>query len=117
MSYQTAKRLLDSVFSMWIRKRDGDICFFCGERKATDCFHFIPRGKLATRWEPDNCVASCSRCNSAEQQSRKDPMWREYHIEAVGEARVKELEALSRTMVKYSEAELRDKIAYYRERI
>ena len=115
MSYQTAKRELDRVFSLYIRKRDPK-CACCG-RPTEVCGHFIPRGKLATRWDEDNCFGWCADCNNLEQVTRTDPRWREIHVSIVGEAVRQDLEDFSKMRVKYSEAELREKIAYYRERI
>lgn len=115
MSYQTAKNELDKVFAKYIRKRDPK-CACCG--RATEvCGHFIPRGKMATRWHEDNCFGWCADCNTLEQQTRNDPRWREIHVSIIGETKRQELESLAKCITKYTEAELREKIAYYRERI
>ena len=115
MSYQSAKRELDRVFSLYIRKRDPK-CACCG-RPAEVCGHFIPRGKLSTRWDEDNCFGWCEDCNNLEQVTRTDPRWREIHISIIGEPARLALESLSKCVTKYTEAELREKINYYRERI
>ena len=115
MSYQTAKRELDRVFSLYIRKRDPK-CACCG-RPAEVCGHFIPRGKLATRWDEDNCFGWCEDCNTLEPDTRNDPRWREIHVSIVGENVRRDLEEQARKGGKYSEAELRDMIKYYRGRI
>jgi len=115
MSYQSAKRELDRVFSLYIRKRDPK-CVCCG-RPTEVCGHFIPRGKLATRWDDDNCFGFCSDCNGLEQQTRTDPRWREIHVSIIGEALRGELESFARCVCKYSEAELREKIVYFKKAI
>ena len=63
---------LDKVFSQYVRLRDARhvggycACITCGSLhhwKEIDCGHFIPRARLATRWDEFNCAAQCKRCN------------------------------------------------------
>lgn len=115
MSYQSAKRELDRVASIYIRLRDGR-CVVCGG-PAEVCGHFIPRGCLAVRWHKDNNFGWCNRCNSLEQRTRTDPRWREIHESLIGPIALAELEDLSRSSAKYSEAELREKIVYFKKAI
>lgn len=61
----------DKYFSIYIRRRDADEwgevkCCTCSNRghwKLFDCGHFIPRGKLATRYDERNCHSQCAHCN------------------------------------------------------
>lgn len=115
MSYQSARRELDRVVSIYTRMRDGR-CVVCGG-PAEVWGHFIPRGCLAVRWHEHNGFGWCDRCNRLEQQTRTDPRWREIHESLIGPVALTKLESLSRSFVKYSEAELREKIVYFKKAI
>ena len=62
---------LDRAFSWYIRLTHADedgicTCFTCGKRlhwSQIQNGHFVSRGKLATRWRPDNCRPQCYGCN------------------------------------------------------
>jgi len=68
---QKAIGKLDDAFSKYIRMSAADyngyvFCFTCRTPhhwKDADCGHFIPRARMATRWEPMNCKPQCKRCN------------------------------------------------------
>lgn len=56
-----AKQRADRAFSLFIRNRDGD-CMAGGEHGGSlQCAHIVSRRYLATRWDPANAVALCSR--------------------------------------------------------
>ncbi len=59
----------DAAFSLMIRERDRFTCQRCGAVHARNSrgmhsAHCFGRGKLATRFEPDNAVALCYGCHS-----------------------------------------------------
>lgn len=62
---------LDSVFSIWIRKRDAGfddhiICFTCGARKhwkEAQNSHYVSRRHMNTRFYEKNCHSACVACN------------------------------------------------------
>jgi len=63
-------KLLDKVFSIYIRKRfsvnDFSECFTCGKKdhwKNLQCGHFQSRKHYSTRWNETNCQVQCSGCN------------------------------------------------------
>lgn len=56
------KKIADIVFSLWIRKRDGQ-CFTCGSKKNLQNGHYISRAKNITRYDEENCHAQCVGCN------------------------------------------------------
>lgn len=66
-------KILDSVFSEYIRRRDSDAsgyirCISCGRRvhwTDADNGHFIPRGNMSLRYDERNCNAQCRVCNRA----------------------------------------------------
>jgi len=56
----TLKRKAWSLFSKYIRERDGNVCFTCGEY-GNQAGHFIHRDSLD--FEEKNIHAQCTRCN------------------------------------------------------
>jgi len=56
------KRLADSLFAAFIVRRDGH-CQRCGSTEYLQCSHHITRGRLATRYDPENAVAHCRACH------------------------------------------------------
>lgn len=69
-SLKSVKKQADDLFSLIIRKRDRQKCFFekyqfdpefkigkCGGPMC--CFHIFSRVSNAVRFDPDNCVCSC----------------------------------------------------------
>ena len=67
-SLATLKRGLDKVFSLWIRRRDGDTkgygkCVTCGKHSLLQASHFIPRQHLSVRWDGRNVHGACAHCN------------------------------------------------------
>lgn len=62
----TLKKKLDSVFSVFIRRRDKGVCFTCGKKlpwKQQQNGHYITRGCLQLRWDERNCNCQCVGCN------------------------------------------------------
>ena len=63
-------KLLDSVFSQYIRQREAvneiATCFTCGKRdhwKRLQNGHFQSRKHYSTRWDETNCQVQCAGCN------------------------------------------------------
>lgn len=57
---------LDTVFSMYIRKRDKYRCIVCGatrEIRTIQCGHLFSRVANSTRFDEANAHAQCSGCN------------------------------------------------------
>lgn len=60
------KKLLDSVFSQYIRMKYPERCYTCGvqkPRKELQNGHFVSRQYLATRFDENNCRPQCVGCN------------------------------------------------------
>lgn len=72
-SLRSAVNKLDRVFSQYIRMRDSKEynfkyfrCPTCGRVlpvEKADCSHYFSRRHMATRFDPDNCVAECAYDN------------------------------------------------------
>ena len=62
---------LDTIFSIYIRRRDADengyvkccTCPTVKHWKEMDCGHFRKRGNLSTRWNERNAAVQCEICN------------------------------------------------------
>jgi hypothetical protein len=71
--------------------------------------HFISRGKLATKIMIENCHPACAYCNQWAHKTTLGILeYRRYMIDTYDEDAVDELEALSRTIKKWT----RDEVAY-----
>lgn len=69
------KKELDSIFSLYIRYRDGfkrnglwySQCITCGVikpiKQGMQCGHFMSRVHNSTRYDEENCNAQCVGCN------------------------------------------------------
>ena len=56
----------DRVFSLYVRKRDrGDTCITCWVNwdESFQCWHFMSRRHLSTRWMERNAHGQCPKCN------------------------------------------------------
>ena len=87
--------------------------------------HFIGRGKLATKIMIENCHPACALCNQWAHKTTLGVLeYRRYMVGMYGEDAVDELEALSRTIKKYTRQEVADiktdflkQIKFHSERI
>jgi len=65
------KKLLDKVFSEYVRRSSADEngiaeCYTCRQRKhwkELHAGHYVSRSYLATRWDLDNVKTQCPGCN------------------------------------------------------
>lgn len=55
-------RKADAGFSAFIRKRDGR-CVRCRSSYGLQCMHIVSRRYRATRFDPENAAAGCTRCH------------------------------------------------------
>lgn len=59
------KKLLDSIFSVYIRQKYPAECYTCGKKDVSlQCGHFISRSYLATRFDENNCRPQCLTAES-----------------------------------------------------
>lgn len=83
MSFRLKRNVTDDLFSKYIRKRDGNVCQFCGKEAGVGglgAAHCFSRARKATRWLPDNAVAACSWChifgpNAIDKNQRLKERW------------------------------------------
>jgi hypothetical protein len=53
----------NSLFSQYIRKRDGNVCVLCGSKAHLTNSHLISAQLTIIRWDEINCSCQCSGCN------------------------------------------------------
>lgn len=109
------KKKLWHVFSQYIRKRDGGVCFTCGATGLSGSNyhggHFIKRsvGGLALYFNEDNVHGQCLRCN----------LWldgNQYEYgKKLGEEKVQELYKIKNQIIK--DFPYLEKIEYYKNKI
>ena len=114
-------KTLDQVFSEFVRLRDADengyiSCCYCGGpiywRSANNC-HFVRRGNMATRWDESNCNGGHLQCNKEDDKIK----YKTFIAFTYGVAKIVELENLGRSEVKFTESDLKSKIAYFRAKV
>lgn len=108
---------LDKWFSLYIRLRNSDYrgystCVTCGKvdhYKKLQAGHFASRKHYATRWHEDNVQVQCYGCNVMQQgQQYLFAKW-------LGTDLADNLISESHKSVKFSDQDLLEKIAYYKE--
>ena len=52
----------DRLFSLIVRQKM-QYCFCCGTKERLTCGHLITRANYAVRWDFDNAVTQCYKCN------------------------------------------------------
>lgn len=118
-SYARLKRDLDAVFSKWVRVReastDGFVgCYTCPQRLPVaqmQAGHFISRNYLKTRWDSANVKPQCVRCNIF-----MGGMYPEFALQ-LGQDLVAHLVSLKTKPVKFTRADLQEKIDYFKKQL
>ena len=114
-SITALKKLLDKVFSEYIRRRDSGRCFTCGKRddwKRMQCGHFISRSNNYLRFSEINCNCQCLRCNIFLYGNLLE--YRRRLIKKFGTGIDERLEKEGRKIKQFGKAELEEKISFYR---
>lgn len=110
---------LDSVFSIYIRKKYSDnfgmsYCYTCSKQshyKDLQNGHYISRGNMATRWDEENCRSQCVSCNVF-----RNGNYVEYSTRLIEEIGLKKYKALIKKkyeIKQFSIKELQDLIKKY----
>ena len=102
---------VDSIFSLWIRKRDGEKCVLCGSRVRVQNGHLIRRGKRSVRFDDVNCHAQCSSCNY--KHNFEPEHYTNWFIREYGSAMYEDLVDRSRQTKKWTRDELENLIKKY----
>ena len=111
------KKKLDILFSLYIRGRDKQCLWRCGDRRCDpervhhlECSHFYPRSFVSVRWDPANCIALCpyhhwnSQTEGWEYQKHDD--YRDLMIERLGPSGYEALRQRAKKARPFSRQEL-----------
>lgn len=112
---------LQPIFNLYIRLRDhGKPCVSCGQYKETyDAGHFYPRsGYAGLRFDEDNVHNECRACNSFDESHLIG--YAENLKIRIGDQDYQALKERAadykRSGYSFGRGELRDKIAYYKQK-
>lgn len=125
-SVSALKKKLDTVFSVYIRMRDGEYrkgvwwcrCITCGEWKPLKIMqagHFQSRRFTATRFHEQNVHAQCKKCNIFNQGEQYKYAIAVDRLYGTGTADM--LEQLARQTKKFKTWELEEMIGEYKLKI
>jgi hypothetical protein len=117
------KGKLDTIFSQYIRISHADdygycTCYTCGavlHWKEIQNGHLFSRGRLGTRFDPDNCRPQCFGCNCMQKGN-----YQEYFpriIDEIGLANMELLEENSKAEIKLDRAFYVRSIEYYKVQV
>lgn len=122
--YKKLVAKLDDVFQMWIRYRDNWTCCCChthipaqseGAKAKMHAGHYVGRGVLSLRWDPKNVHAQCATCNLQQNYYGVDPRYTKLLLVKYGSEILDYLNEKKHQQVKYTCAELEEKIEIYRK--
>ena len=105
----TAEKVLDKVFSLWIRRRD-KICQFPLRSKddyhagSLQNSHFYGRNARSVRWDEDNCDAICARHHQFLEE-RKNAEYADWKLRQLGQERFDALKAKYYQLKRWTEPE------------
>jgi 5-methylcytosine-specific restriction endonuclease McrA len=118
-TFKSLKNKLDQVFSQYIRRKDATsdghaVCVSCHAVKSwkeQQCGHFVSRTYLATRWDERNAAVQCMPCNVWKRGNY--PAYTLYMLRKYGQPVIEDLEALRHRPVKFTAADLQEKLEHY----
>lgn len=116
------KKDLDKVFSKYVRLKNANkngliVCYTCGIirhwKDSMDCGHWIPRNHTCTRWELDNVRPQCRGCNRF-----GGGKYDEFAVKLGKEGiKITELVKKKHSICKIDNTWIKEKIAFYTEKV
>ena len=107
-------KMLDDVFSKYIRARDGH-CICCGTTENLQCGHLLSRVSYSTRWEEMNAHAQCRGCNLKHEYNPH--IMTIAFIKKYGLKEYEKLNSLHLQAVKFKDADIEELIEYFKFKI
>lgn len=119
------KKKLDTVFSQYIRLRDcqeggQSYCRTCPKQyqwNELQCGHFVPRNRLATRFDEQNCISQCWYCNDKRMGNGMPHIFAPLLQDLYGDEILNELKNRSQLKVQYKSKDYEELIFYYNSNI
>lgn len=125
MTRRNIIKKLDKVFSEYVRKKHANKlgyvkCYTCDKKaywkgEGMQNGHFISRSSRALRWDEDNCRPQCYACNCMKYGQQY--IFAQNLNKEFGYDKADELLQQSRKIVKHTDAELLEKIEFYKEKL
>lgn len=123
LSIPVLQQRLDKVFSEYIRLRDANDlgfckCVTCGEMWRWQMIHnghYVDRRHIGTRYDERNCHSQCFNCNVGLRGNLSK--YKRAIIRLYGVSVLEELESKRRSLEKWTIADYKEKIAYYKEEV
>lgn len=115
-SVQQLKKILDKVFSDFIRQRDDYTCFTCGKKGDKTNIqngHYVSRSSNSLRFSEVNCNAQCVGCNIFRRGAMD--MYAIKLIQKHGARILEVLAAAKKKEKRFDRKELEDLISHYKQ--
>lgn len=105
MSFKIKIRKTDTLFSLYIRRRDNWTCCRCHKKykegnRALNNSHYWSRGHESTRFDPENCDAICFGCHNLWGHGDERDLYKKFKIKQLGEEGFKILDVRAHTYKK-----------------
>lgn len=117
-SFSALKKILDKLFSEYIRRRGKGKCFICKcvkHWKQQQAGHYIPRRHMQFRYDEKNVNCNCVRCNVMLHGNMI--AYREEMVKTYGKEWVEVMEAERHKPFKLYTSDLITQISYYKQEI
>lgn len=113
-SRKSLVKKLDTVVSLYIRKRDG-ACVICGAVEQLTNGHLFSRAAYSTRWLELNCHGSCWGCNYRHEFDFYP--YQNWFVKKYGQEVYDDLHRQYRTTKKWHNSDLEALIIEYSEKL
>ena len=109
-------KILDKMYSEYLKKKSKGICFKCGRTsKNAGVSHYFSRKYMGGRWDNDNCDFACWGCHQNQLEHFKQPgdFYYNYMIKKLGLADFVKLEMKVHAVNKFSIGDIKLLIANF----
>lgn len=113
----------DKWFNLCVKLRCNWTCEYCGvnfehQKEIFDCSHYQERGKLTTRYHPQNAFGHCRDCHyelgGHHWNDTNDGLFDDHYVQVFGETNQKIIKHLSRQIYQGHKKDLKHIADHYR---
>ena len=108
------RKKLDKVFAEYVRARDGNVCYTCGQ-PGNQAGHFFSRNHFSVRWDETNVHCQCVRCNLT--LGGNVHAYIPKFVEQYGRQAYYDLQIKANTIAKHSNDWMLEQINYYTKKM